>query len=48
LLFIEGPEGHNIDLLTHHHDPTRYLPIVIMTVGHIGYCYIESFPDEVI
>jgi len=35
LLFTEGPEGHNIDLLTHHHDLIRYLHIVIMAVGHI-------------
>jgi len=31
--FTVGPEGHNIDLLTHHH--VKYLHIVIMAVGHI-------------
>jgi len=43
LLFTEGPEEHNIHLLRHHHDPIRYLHIVIMAI-----CYFESFPDEVI
>ena len=28
-----GAEGHNIDLLTHHHDSIRYLLIVIVAVG---------------
>jgi len=35
MLFNEGPEGLNIDLSTHHHDPIRYLHVVIMAVGHI-------------
>jgi len=42
MLFTEGPEGHNIDLLTHYHDPIRYLHIVIMAVCHVLLFWVYS------
>jgi len=40
--FHWGARGHNTDLLTHHHDPTRYLHIVIVAVGHILLLWVFS------
>jgi len=37
---------YTVDLLTHHHDPIRYLHIVIMAVGHILFlCVFSRWSD---